>query len=342
MIRWLLAVVGAVAGLLLAWWCWPTPATITNPSRPRLPRGVAALGRLEPASRVVQVCPANPGESKRVEKLLVAEGDTVAAGAVVAELDCLPRRQAALREAVARVAVARAKLRSIESGAKADDIRAKEATRNRLATLAENAERDYQRVLRLSGGGAAAQAELESKLTQRDASRAELRQAEAELLSLRTVRREDVALAAAELLLAEAGVETARASRDTAVVRAPFAGRVLKIHAWPGERIADKGLLDLGDTTQMDAVAEVYEADIARVHIRQQAKVFIPALGKTLPGTVRHIGLSVGKKDVMSNDPVIDTDARVVEVRVALDSSSCPEVAGLTNARVEIVLQPEN
>jgi HlyD family secretion protein len=341
MMRWLLATLGLLAGLLLAWWCWPSAAPAAQPTEPRLPRAVAALGRLEPASRVVRLCPANPGESKRVEKLLVAEGDAVEAGAVVAHLDCLPRREAALREAIARVAVARAKLLQVQSGAKPDDIRAKEATRSRLATVAENAERDYQRVVRLSGGGAAARAELETKLTQRDATRAELRQAEAELLSLRQVRPEDVALSAADLLLAEAGVETARALRDTALVRAPFRGRVLKVHAWPGEKVGDKGLIDLGDTSQMDAVAEVYEADVPRVQVGHKAQVMIPALGRTILGTVRLIGLSVGKKDVMSNDPVIDTDARVIEVRVALDLSSCPQVAGLTNARVEILLESE-
>jgi len=343
MIRGLLAaLIALLVGFLLAWWCWPTsPASLHSPA-PRVPRGVAALGRLEPASRVVRLFPANLSESKRVETLLVAEGDVVEAGVVLAQLDCLPRREAALREALARVAVARAKLRSVQSGAKLEDIRAKQATRDRLLTLAENAERDFQRVRQLSGGGAAAQAELENKRTQRDAARAELQQAEAEWLSLRSVRPEDVQLAAAELLLAETGVEMARRQRDTSLVQAPFAGRVLKIHAWPGERIGDKGLLELGDTSRMEAVAEVYEADVPRVYAGQAAQVIIPALGKTVPGTVRLIGLLVGKKEVMSNDPVIDTDARVVEVRVALDSSACPQVAGLTNARVEILLAAEN
>ena len=348
MIRGLLALVATLVlvallvGFLLAWWYWPSSSASPASAQPRLPHGVAALGRLEPASRVVRLCPANPGESKRVETLHVAEGDVVEAGMVLAQLDCLPRRQAALREALARVAVARAKLRSVQSGAKREDIRAKQATRDRLLTLAENAERDYQRVRQLSGGGAAAQADLENKRTQRDAARAELQQAEAELLSLRSVRPEDVELAAAELLLAETSVEMARSQLDTSLVRAPFAGRVLKIHTWPGERIGDKGLLELGDTAQMEAVAEVYEADVPRVYVGQPAQVLIPALGKTVPGTVRHIGLLVGKKDVMSNDPVIDTDARVVEVRVALERSVCPQVAGLTNARVEILLTAEN
>jgi HlyD family secretion protein len=53
---------------------------------------------------------------------------------------------------------------------------------------------------------------------------------------------------------------------------------------------------------------------------------------------VERIGLEVGKKDVLSTDPVADADARVVEVEIRLRDSE--PAAALTNLRVEVVLEP--
>ena len=88
----------------------------------------------------------------------------------------------------------------------------------------------------------------------------------------------------------------------------------------------------------MYAVAEVYETDIGRVRVGQPAVVHSPALLHELAGEVERIGLKVGKKDVLSTDPVADADARVVEVRIRLAE---PErAASLTNLRVEVLVGP--
>jgi hypothetical protein len=41
---------------------------------------------------------------------------------------------------------------------------------------------------------------------------------------------------------------------------------------------------------------------------------------------------------VLTNDPVSDTDARVVEVRIDLNSDQIESVTRLSNARVEITI----
>jgi HlyD family secretion protein len=41
---------------------------------------------------------------------------------------------------------------------------------------------------------------------------------------------------------------------------------------------------------------------------------------------------------VLTNDPVSDTDARVVEVRIDLKSDQIESVARLSNARVEVTI----
>ena len=113
-------------------------------------------------------------------------------------------------------------------------------------------------------------------------------------------------------------------------------GRVLKIYARAGERVGESGLAEIGDTTAMHAVAEVYERDAPRVKVGQRARVKVRSLPGDLSGEVAHIGWRVGRRVVLDNDPVKDTDARVVEVRVKLDSACSSRVAGLSYARVEV------
>ena len=46
----------------------------------------------------------------------------------------------------------------------------------------------------------------------------------------------------------------------------------------------------------------------------------------------------MGRKVVFNNDPVADTDSRVIEVRIRLAPEDGSRVAGLSNARAEVVI----
>lgn len=138
--------------------------------------------------------------------------------------------------------------------------------------------------------------------------------------------------------VARAGLERARADLELSTVRSPIAGQVLEIHAREGERIGPEGIAELGETASMYVVAEVYETDIGRVRVGQRARVRSPALPGELEGEVERIGLKIGRKDVLSTDPVADADARVVEVWIELAEPA--RAAALTNLRVDVVLEP--
>lgn len=139
--------------------------------------------------------------------------------------------------------------------------------------------------------------------------------------------------------VAAARLAGARAELALSTVKSPIAGQVLDIYARASERVGEDGILELGDTSVMYAVAEVYETDIGRVRRGQRATVSSPALAETLTGTVEQIGLKIGKKDVLSTDPVADADARVVEVKILLDQPK--RAASLTNLRVDVVILAE-
>jgi HlyD family secretion protein len=173
---------------------------------------------------------------------------------------------------------------------------------------------------------------------------AELAQAEAELRRAKNLaqglagaasKRED---AEAIVRAAQATLDAARAELELALVRAPIAGRVLEVHARAGERVGPEGVVELGRTDEMFAVAEVYETDIGRVKAGQRALVSSPALAKPLAGAVERVGLKIGRLDVVGADPIAKTDARVVEVEIRLDEPAA--VANLTNLQVEVEITP--
>jgi HlyD family secretion protein len=141
-----------------------------------------------------------------------------------------------------------------------------------------------------------------------------------------------------DLDIALADLAAARASLELAVVRAPLRAQVLEIHAYPGERVGPEGIMELGRTDRMYAVAEVYETDITAVKAGQLARVQAPAMETALSGRVERISLKVGRLDAIGTDPISKTDARVVEVFILLDDSE--SVARFTNMQVKVEIQP--
>lgn len=337
--KWLIAL-----GLLLsggiAWWQWDQlqrakqemPTAVTVPVRTH----VYALGRLEPAGTILELTPKSGNEGAIVDQLLVREGDDVAAGAVVAVLDNQPRRMAALHEATAKLEAAEARLQQVRGGAKQGDIDAQKAVVSLAETQSKVAARELARARDLLPKKAINDEQLVMKQWEYDRLVLEQQRAAGLLKSLEEIRDVDVQVAEKEVLAAQAAVERARAEADASEVRAPVAGRVLRIHSWPGEKWSDKGILELGNVRQMQAVAEVFEGDVHLLSVGQSAEVRFDTTGNALTGRVTEIGNLVARKIVLTNDPVSDTDARVVEVRIQLDEEYLKQVARFSNARVEV------
>lgn len=163
-------------------------------------------------------------------------------------------------------------------------------------------------------------------------------EATATLNQIVEVRPVDVQVAIAEQETAQAAVQRAKAELNSAYVRSPREGRILKIHTWSGEVVGDEGIVELGQTDQMYVTAEVYETDISRVRVGQLATIKSDGVIGNLQGTVDEIGLQIGKKDVLDTDPAADADARVVQVKIRLEPEDSKRVASLTNLRVNVVI----
>lgn len=299
---------------------------------------VHSLGRLEPAGTILQLSPSSGNEGAVIERLLVKEGDDVDAGATLAVLDNQARRMAALEEAQARLAAAEARLQQIKAGAKAGDIDAQQAVVNLAESQSKVAARDLNRAKELHARQAISIELVDQRQWEYDRLQLEQRRAAGTLESLKEIRSVDVAVAEKEIAGARASVARTQADVDASVVVAPAAGRILKIHTHPGEKISERGVLELGNVLRMQAVAEVFEADVSLVRLGMTARISIDSSGHQIDGKVIEIGNLVSRKVVLTNDPVSDTDARVVEVRIDLNSEQIESVARLSNARVEVTI----
>lgn len=306
------------------------------PARP----GVGCLGRVEPGSRVRRL--AAPSESRGVavlEQLSVGEGDRVERDQLLGWFTDRGMRAAELRQAEAERQRAEAHLLQVQAGAKAGDVSAAEARVARQRAAEVNARAELQRVEKLAATKLVAPTDLEARQAAWAVAAAELRAAEQEHASIAEVRRVDVAVAEAEVSAARATVDRARAELALCELRAPIPGTVLKIHTWPGEKVDDRGVLDLGDLDEMHVVAEVYETDVARLRVGQRATVVVPGETERLSGEIVNLGWQVRKRDVLNTDPVDEIDSRVVEVRVRLDPDGARRLARLSYLRVQVIFE---
>jgi HlyD family secretion protein len=335
---------------------------------------VAALGRVEPASRVIDVAASGTG---RLGQLLVREGETVQADQVLAYMDTYAVRLAERDYAASQLTEAQAELaaRTALGNSQVEEattriaqidapqqaaIQAQAAAIQSLQAELNVAEIDLERFQQLNQSGAISRQELDRQQATVNRLRADLENARATKQRLEQARTTDMnnamaqrAATQANLALsqvqsrvtsAEQNLAKADAALELTIIRAPKDGQILDIYADPGEAVSPSGepILAMGDTSQMYIVAEVYETDVGLVNVGQSATITSRngAFGQALTGTVENIGLQIAKNDVLDDDPAANADARVVEVRVRVDQSDI--VAGLTNLQVDVAIDIES
>ena len=300
---------------------------------------VACLGRIEPQDGVLQVTAAYfEGRPQRVRELKVKQGDHVRARQLLAVLDGREQLQTTLRLAEARVDLARARLTQVKTGARPSDIAAQQAQVKELQASLDNARAEYHRYEVLHEKTDVSTAELDARRLAVQTTEQKLQEAEERLTSISEVRGTDVAVAESELRVAIAEADHARAELGNGMVYSPVAGRVLRIHSYPGEEVSLQGLLDLGKTDSMYVEAEVDEADITRVHAGQQASISSDLFPGKISGVVETVGTTIAKSEVLPLDPVAFADARIFKVRIRLDHGD--DVSGFINGKVNVVIHP--
>jgi HlyD family secretion protein len=301
-----------------------------------LPTDVIGLARVMPRGDVsVVAAPYGSGDA-RLAEVLVAVGDRVEKGAVLARLDNATALQGAVLLAGATLAVREAAVMQTRAAVAASRDEAQAALDQAQATAAE-ARATLARTEDLFARAVATQTTLDTVRTAAEGAALAVTRAEATLRRFAAVALDDqpdVIVAARNLDAARADLERARLDMARSEVVAPIAGTILDIHATPGQRPPAGGIMDMGDTGQMMAEVEIWQDRIGAVRVGQPVELVAAALGTTLQGRVDSIGLTVGRQGLISDDAAENKDARVIRVLVALDGASSALAARFTNLEV--------
>jgi HlyD family secretion protein len=192
--------------------------------------GFTAQGTVE--VREIDIAPLSVG---RVVRMLVDEGDSVAAGDTVVILTA-PTLDADLDAARARLGVATAALRDLEAGARTQELGLARAELAAVRAEATRLTKDRDRLRALLEAGAIAQREFDAADAAAAVAAARVRSAEESLSLLEAGPRAGrVAAARAEVASASAALAGREASTAEFVVTAPVAGVVMSRIADPGD-----------------------------------------------------------------------------------------------------------
>lgn len=297
---------------------------------------VVGLARLMPQGDVSIVAPPYGAGDARIAEILVATGDHVAKGDVVARLDNEGQLQSAVLTAEASVAVRQAALVQTRAAVRNSLGEAQAALEQAQSTAAEAA-RDHARTQELFDRGVTTQATLDTAAAVERQAALAVDKATATLARFTAEdvdQQPDVIVAARNLDAANADLTRARRDVSRAAVFAPITGVVLDVNARAGERPPADGIMQMGDTSHMMAEVEVYQDRIVSVAVGQPVELVAAAIGQTLQGRVQSIGLTVGRQGLVSSDTAANTDARVITVMVELAPASSAIAARFTNLEV--------
>ncbi len=271
--RWALSVACFALAVVTAVGCTPKPSIpkerIVEVREGRITRGVIAVGRVEPRTRVELKSKANG----ILQKLHVDVSDTVTAGQVLAELDreILESRVA---EAEGKLAQARASVDLANA-----DLKQLELEKDDPEFLF--AKKNWERLQKLAEDEIASEEELETGLERKTKAEYRYRIVESRYEgALATVAAAKGALAESEALAARARQELAEAK-----IVSPIDGVVLYRYLEEGDAVSSirvaggnaTVIMTLGDLSELYVDGEVDEIDVGRIIDGQRAKEALSA-----------------------------------------------------------------
>ena len=264
-------ITAAVGALLLVW-----IVVAMRPTPVEVDAGIVSRGAMrvtvdsEGETRVDEQYTVSAPSTGVISRIELRQGDSVRAGAIVARLTPVPLDPAARAQTQAQLSAAVAMNQAAETGAE-------EARR-----VLEQARRTAERIRVLYEAGGTSRQELDqaelalsSAQSGYDSARARARAAAADVESIRA--------------LLSLGVEGGRA--EATPIRAPQGGRVLRVHERSQRTVpAGTPLIDIGDPSELEVVAEVLSTDAVRVHAGQTMLIEDWGGPDTLRAAVRTVG----------------------------------------------------
>ena len=280
----------------------------------------AGPGLVEPVSEEVRVSAQIGG---RLDRVLVDEGDRVTAGQVLAIVDNRDYR-ARIESAQAELGMREAERRRVVNGARTQERQEAAAALAEAEAVLQNARAEHVRRQNLLRERVVSRAEADdTERAERVAgARVEAARQRFELIDAEA-REEDRARADADVSLARARLDEARAMYEKTFIKAPIDGVILRRHRKAGESVStqfDSPIVTMADDHVRRVRVDVDENDVARIAVGDAAYVTADAFGdRRFPGKVVRIGQLLGRKNVRTDEPTERVDTKVLETLVELE-----------------------
>jgi RND family efflux transporter MFP subunit len=214
-------------------------------------------------------------------ELPVEEGQEVEKGRLIARLD--PRDfETNVRGIKSSLSEAVANLKSMESGARAEDIKMLESAVDAATAEYLFAEDQYERYKKLWISQHASRADFDRQTSLRDKAKAGLESARQDLAKgKKGARKEDIEAQQSRIRGLEAGLKAAQDALEDTYLKAPFAGVVAKRYVENHQEIqAKQPIVFLQDLSQIEVLVDIPETLAARVregHVPEVAAMFAGA-----------------------------------------------------------------
>ncbi len=312
----------------------PTGPAIALVARRDLSATVTATGSIKAmVGAEVKVGSRIPG---RVEELAVQVGDRVKAGQVIARLEQDDLR-AAVERARADLAAAEAKLLTVRTGARTQELQAAEAAVRQAEANTMLAQVNLDRYQQLYRDGGIALQVVDTAARDYDVAVAQVRTAREQLsLTREKYTPEDLQYAEAQVLQAKAALRIAEANLGYATITSPMGGVVASVSTQQGETVTSGSaaaqaptFVTIIDLNRLQVDAYVDETDIGKVHVGQEATFSVDSFpDKEFSGKVTAIyPKALIQQNVVTYDVVIAIDNREGLLRPDMTTNTTITVA---------------
>ncbi|MDQ2841996.1 MAG: efflux RND transporter periplasmic adaptor subunit [Acidobacteriota bacterium] len=288
---------------------------------------VACPGRIEGHTDTIAVGAAADGV---VQAIHVHEGETVAQGAVLAEIGCSDLHSALSVAQAEAESVRQARARLLR-GSRPEEREAAEQKRREAQAVVDHTSAELNRAAQLSDAAAISKAAYDQARRDYEVAQAQLNEAARnEELVDAPPTPEDLAKADADVRAAEDRIKLAQEKVGKCTVIAPVAGTILRVDLRAGESfstMAPHPLFTIADLSERRVRAEVDERDIGKVHVGQKAVLSSEAYpGRHFTGKVVRLASIMGRKTVETGNPADKSDRDILEALVDLapDAQTLP------------------
>ncbi len=284
---------------------------------------VSATGVIRPVAPV-NISPKQPG---RIQQLLVEQGDRVAAGQLLAQMDA-SNLQGQRTSAMGDLAAAEANLSKLVAGNRPEEIaQARNGANDARAQLVA-IRSAYTSNQKLYEAGAVGRVAFDASAAQYRAAQEKVQATQSQLELLQAgFRKEDIALARAQVLKAKGSLQTINSLIEDTLIRAPFAGVITQKFADVGAFVTPTTSASATSSAtsssivalagNLEGLANVSEVDIGSINAGQAVELLVDAYPRRpVPARVR----------LIAPESVVVQNVTSFQVRLSLPKEGDPKL----------------